>query len=524
MISSRRLFTILIVAILCIGGGSPAAFATSDPILQLESESKIELDLKMMIDDLLPLALEAAAVESEDQAVWFQVVVDLINVRALDRLYLESKLNKQEGRTRASISLLPEETEGLLPALFSISPGEFRFGSYLAEEDVTMLVSLPNFAGFLSVLLDLLATPQYRDMIPFLAADENGELDIFGIKPRQDLLPLLSGELSFVMFTPEGDYNEEMPPFTLALGANDGVALRGKILEILGQHAGPEMAAEMAAMPGEPAGDFMSYPLPEGLSYAVSQDYLVITSETERMATLLAEPDRSFKPVRALEYGRLNGDHLLAMFAAEAIAGGESGSPEDKMKAELLAALGDEPVGMLEYWVTSDKAGTIDMEIVHPGALMSMQYQMLKTMLAMAPRAQALEKEREMYREVLHTIDAAFTAYGEDHDGVFPEQPQDLVAAGYLDYFPELEPTPLGEYLEGGYTYVPLRDDSSAVVGYYFFIYGVDQNSGQDVFTADNLADPANFQVGRDGEPDGVVNFCYDGIAIDQVEAWNEHD
>jgi hypothetical protein len=127
-----------------------------------------------------------------------------------------------------------------------------------------------------------------------------------------------------------------------------------------------------------------------------------------------------------------------------------------------------------------------------------------------------------MYQEILHTVDAAMTEYGVDHDGIFPEQPQDLVAAGYLDKFPDLQPTPLGEYLEGGYTYVPLRDETGAVVGYYFFLYGVDPNSGFDVFTADNLADPDNFQVGRDGQLDGVVNFCYDGIALDQVEAWHD--
>lgn len=524
MIFRRPIFTIFMAAIIYIAWNTQVAVAANDPILQLESESKIELDLKMMIDDLLPLALEAAAAESEDQAVWIQMLVDLINVRALDRLYLESELTKQEGRTKVSISLQPEVTDGLLPALFSISPGEYRFGSYLPEEEVTMVVSLPNFAGLLGVLLDLLATPQYRDLIPFLTVDDDGELDVFGVKPRQDLLPLLSGELDLVMFTPEEGYDEEMPPFTLAIGANEGSTLRERILEILGQFAGPEMAAELAAMPGEPVGDFMFFSLPEGLSYAVSPDYLVVTSETEKMATLLVEPDRDFKPVRALEYGRLNGDHLLMMFAAEAVAEGESGSPEDKMKAELLAALGEEPVGMLEYWVTSDQAGTIDMEIVHPGALMSMQYQMLKTMLTLAPQARALEKEREMYREILHSVDAAFTAYGEDHGGIFPEQPQVLVEAGYLDYFPELEPTPLGEYLEGGYTYVPLRDETNAIVGYYFFIYGVEPKSGQDVFTADNLADPENFQVGRDGKPDGVVNFCYDGIALDQVEAWQYHD
>ncbi len=521
---TRYIFTIFMAAILSGTGNSPPAFAASDPILQLDSENKIEIDLQMIVDDLLPLLLETAAAESEEEAAKLQGLMDLINVRALDRLYLESTITKEKGRTRATISLLPDTKEGLLPALFAVSPGEYRFGSYLAGEDVVLQFSLPNFSGFLSVALDLLADPQYHEMIPFLTVDEDGELDIFGIKPRQDLLPLLAGELDLVLFAPAAGPVGEVPPFTLALGATDGPALRDRILQILGQVAGPGMAEELTAMPGEPVGDFLSYPLPGGVSYAVSQDFLVVTSETERMAGLLAEPDRRFKPLRALEYGRLNGDRLLEMFASKAGAAGEDSSPEEQMKAELFKALGEEPMGMLEYRVTSGRPGSIDIEVIHPGSLMGLQYRMLRAGLAMAPKGQALKAERAKYQETTHVLDAAMTAYGVDHDGTFPADPQVLVEEGYLEYFPDLQPTPLGEYLEGGYTYVPLSDKAGAIVGYYLFVYGVDPHGGQDVFSAENMADPVHFQVARDGEPDGVVNFCYDGIAIDQVEMWRSED
>jgi hypothetical protein len=33
---------------------------------------------------------------------------------------------------------------------------------------------------------------------------------------------------------------------------------------------------------------------------------------------------------------------------------------------------------------------------------------------------------------------------------------------------------------------------------------------------------PEAFHVASDGEPDGVVSFCYDGTAIAQVEAWRK--
>jgi len=524
MKSMRRFFVSFTVAILVSVGSGSHVFATNDPIISLESESKIEIDLKMVVDDLLPLIQEAAAAESEEKAAWFQMVVDLVGIHALDRLYAESSVNKKGGRTRATISLVQGAEDGLLPAMFSMSPGEYRFGSYVADEDVMLLVSLTNFSAFLEILLDFIVSSQIHETIPQITVDENGEVDLFGIKPKQDILPLLAGELDLFLLTPEDDYEGDIPPFALALRTTDGNALRAKLFEIFGQHADPEMAAEMASMPGEPVGEFLSYVLPGGVSYAVSQDFLVVTSETERMAARLAEPSTNTKPIQALKYVRLNGDLLLELLAAEAVAEGEHGSPEEQMKAELMEALGDQPIGMLELQVTSKRSGSIDMEMNFPGALIGMQYRLLREALAMAPKAQALETERALYREHVSYFDEALTAYGIAHDGIFPEDPQDLVETGYLDVFPELEPTPLGEYQADAYSYVPLRDEGGAVVGYYLFVYGVGPDTGYDVFTEANLVDPANFQVSRDGKPDGVAGFCYDGIALDHVEEWQrEH-
>jgi hypothetical protein len=96
------------------------------------------------------------------------------------------------------------------------------------------------------------------------------------------------------------------------------------------------------------------------------------------------------------------------------------------------------------------------------------------------------------------------------------------VETGYLSDLPDLEPTPLGVYVEDGYTYLPLRDETGTVVGHYFFVYGVDEHAGQDVFTPENLADPQGFRVARDGESDGVVGFSFDGVALEHVESWND--
>ena len=91
-------------------------------------------------------------------------------------------------------------------------------------------------------------------------------------------------------------------------------------------------------------------------------------------------------------------------------------------------------------------------------------------------------------RDIVAELDDALTRYGKEHDGVFPEDPKDLVSDGYLEAFPELAPTPLGDYVEDGYTYVTLRDEAGTVVGYFLFVYGGGEHTGYDVFTPENIA------------------------------------
>ena len=38
-------------------------------------------------------------------------------------------------------------------------------------------------------------------------------------------------------------------------------------------------------------------------------------------------------------------------------------------------------------------------------------------------------------------------------------------------------------------------------------------------YTADNVAAEGPFQLDRDGASDGVISFCYDGVAIQMVES-----
>jgi len=269
------------------------------------------------------------------------------------------------------------------------------------------------------------------------------------------------------------------------------------------------------------AGDFTLRVLPMGVATAVSDDYLVVGTNAEHMRELLAHPAGDMKVVEALRYTWVNGDLLAPMLVSLGELGKHGEESGDPMQTALLQVLDEGPVGTAEFAMNA-RPGRIELKLDYHGSPLGLQYRIYRAMMAAMPAQVALETQDQRYTQDVAGIDAAMTIYGIDHDGVFPEHVQDLVADGYLDEFPDLQPTPLGHYLEGGYTYVPLRNEDGAVTGYYFFVFGVNPHAGYDVFTPENLASPEHFQIGRDGIPDGVVSFCYDGTAVDQVEQWRQ--
>jgi hypothetical protein len=337
---------------------------------------------------------------------------------------------------------------------------------------------------------------------------------------QRDVMPLLSGEMDILLFPADPEKASKIPPMALVFGSTDGARLLDRVFGLLAPKLGEEQIEAMKSMPAETVGEFAFHSLPVGWSYAVSPEFLIVTSDTARLRGMLAEPAGSLSVPPGWHYLRVDGKFVADMLAAKMGAGNLS-DPDAQLKAETLQAITKASAGAIEIFTTSEpNRWTIDMR--QQGSVMDLQYAALREILQAAPRMKALELRGKRYREAVAMMDKAMTRYGEEHEGVFPKKLESLVKEGYLDALPDLKTTPLGVYVEGSYTYLPLRDEDGVVTGYYYFVYGVDPNGGHDILTPGSVADPGDFVAARDGKPDGIVSFCYDGTAVRQVEAWGE--
>ena len=511
----------LFLLLLLWPGGPARAEAANDPFLKMDSSAEIEIDLQQVVADFVPPLLDMMAIENEQEAAWVQGLLDLVGINSLDRIHGKSRSDLEGGHATSTITLLPESEGSLLVRTTTMKAGRVHFARYLVRDQVALLSAVTNLHETVEVLLDLLTEPRLQEKLPLVSEDQDGREVIGGVPVREDILPLLGGELDLVVFASQLEAMLPLPDVLLVLGAMDGEALQERILDILADRVGADIPDMMASLPGEKVGDFTLRVLPMGLATAVSNDYLVVGTDAEHMRELLARPGGDMKAVEALRYIRVNGDLLAPMLVSLGELGKHGEEPGDPMQTALLQALEEGPLGNAEFAMNA-RPGRIEVKLDFQGSPLSLQYRIYRAMMAAMPAQVALEAQDQRYTQDVAAIDAAMTIYGIDHDGVFPEHAQDLVAEGYLDEFPDLKPTPLGHYLEGGYTYVPLRDEDSVVTGYYFFVFGVNPHAGYDVFTPENLASPDHFRIGRDGIPDGVVSFCYDGTAVDQVEQWRE--
>jgi len=494
--------------------------AAGDPVIRFQSESDLELDLGMIVDDLLPVFLESEQAGNPAWSGQAGNLVQILGLDALDRARIHSSQSMRGGETRATITLEPGVTDGIIPTLAGTPPGNFAFGKYLDPEGTVAVISMENFAAGFQRLAGLLADTGLPGAARGLTRNADGSLSLMGMNLQEDLFPYLEGELDVILFPLRPGQPAHLPNAALVLGTPDSQAFRDHAFELLGGMMGQEAVEEMRGQDGDIAGAFTFYPLHQGVAYGLGPGFVVVTTDPQGMKDLLAHRQRGIRAPRGRQYVRVNVDRLLAFMGSVAESKG-SPSGEDRALADMVASLGDEPIGTVEL-MTSSRPGEIHMEVHQPGRLWNLEYRMLKQMAAHAGEMKAAREETGSYRDMTGELDRAMTAYGKDHDGVFPETPQDLVDAGYLDAFPDLTPTPLGEYREGGYSYVPLRDRNGTVTGYYLFVYAGGPGTGFDVFTPENVADPATFRIASDGEKDGVVSFCYDGTALAQVEAWRK--
>jgi len=508
----------LAIALLAFGAGVSMSEA-GNPIIKQRSESEVEIDLGMIVEDFMPHIIELMGAEDPAVAEQARALMNLLGVSALDRFHVTSSINDDWTRCSMSITLDPELEGGLLADLFAVPPSRFQFSRYLEKEELVMVLFSAGLSERIEAFNKLLGQPEFRELAPMIPSDPLAITGMWGIDARKDILPLLSGELDLIMFSCGEGEACEIPKVALIMGLTDGLAFRGTMLDMVENIMGPEKGAELREMPGEKAGEFTFYPLWQGLSYAIAPDFGIITTDTELLKEIVSRDAKRPEPIEATMFVHLNGDRLVEMLSG--VLAQQAGDSEEMVYVlEILDAVGEEPIGTMEFTGRTGE-GRLDMEFEHPTSLYAAYYRMWKGMIAAAPKLAAMAAGQQGLQDVVRLVDGALTTYGLEHDGTFPESLEAFVEAGYLEALPDLEPTPLGEYLDGGYTYLPLRDESGKVAGYYFFMYGGDESGGHDVFTQENLADLDNFMIGKDGKKDGVPNFSYDGIAIGHVEQWN---
>ena len=171
-----------------------AVWATDGPIVKQRVESEIELDLHMIVEDFTPSLIELAAMEDEATAESVRALMSVLGISALDRLHVRTSVNDERGLTSISVTLDPSADGGLLADLWSVPQGEFRFGRYLSEDDVVLVVFAASLVERIRALENLFSRPEVRKIAPMVPAEPLSITGMWGINAEKDILPHLSGE------------------------------------------------------------------------------------------------------------------------------------------------------------------------------------------------------------------------------------------------------------------------------------------------------------------------------------------
>lgn len=532
--SARKVIQGLLFASLLLGWASLAtAQDPPDPVLRFDSSTDITLDLGLMVDDLLPLLMDAIEQSGDDDRQAMTMLIDLLGVRALDRLEMRARSTKDRSSSKLVLTLDQDRDGGLLAEMMAIPDRKCGFAGFVDRDQVMMFSTVQNFRDHLGMILGLLARPELAEMTADLPRNADGELEIAGFNPRRDLLPLLSGELDvFILDLPAGGVLNPMAmPAFLVLGTEDGPAVRDLIVNLAGSLAGGDeggLGEMLSSLPVEAVGDFELTVTPFGAAYAVSRDYLVIGMTAEPLRTMLARPAGNLDVPAGRTWAYVDGAEYSQAMAAIMEMAGQMGD-QDAMEAAWANRMS---AGVLEYIEsevihTTSKPGQLTVEVEVDGSMMTGLYAMLSEFMEELPamiEQQRIEDEREdslsALRDAVGMLDAAFMDYAADHEGLYPSDPQQLVTGGYLEEIPLVGPTPPGVYLEGGYTYHPLLNDEEQVVGYFMFVYGGGQGTGYDLYSAENVEDVDDYFLDADGIPDGIATYCYDGVALELMAEW----
>jgi hypothetical protein len=291
---------------------------------------------------------------------------------------------------------------------------------------------------------------------------------------------------------------------------------------------GDDISGMLDAVEPETVGDFELKVLPFGGALAVSGDFLVVGMAPDVMREVLAGKKGDLKVPDGIEWVYMNGpkygaymESMMGMAAAM--------SPEESAETDWLMEIYGVMFDHMEYeeiLYRSTKTG-LEGEVDVRGPVLTGMYKMLPALMDKLPELMAMkeakeqeEEARDAYRGAIGMVDQAMMAYAAANDGTYPEDPYQLLEQGYVDEWPFVGATPAGTYAEWAYTYHTYHDESGAVNGYVFFLYGGGERTGYDVYTAENVAAEGPFRPAEDGVPDGVVSFCYDGVAIDLIDEY----
>ena len=532
MSTRKSFFFILLSLFLLSFGYSAMAQEAGDPIIRMDSSSKTELDLSIMVQDMLPRLINIIAEEDPENAEMIQNMLDLIGIDALMNLKTETKESRDHSEAEMTLTLDPQKKDTLVYRLLTTPNGECNFAKNVSRDETVMFMTIHNFPHYLDVIFDFLASPEMVEMMEGeLPLNENGDLDLGGFVPRRDLLPLLSGEFDFfVLDSPEGaEANPMTMPFYLVLGAHDGFALRDKILEIasiMTGEAGEGITSMLDSIEPEMIGDFEMKVTPFGAAFAVSQDYLVIGMDPDSMREVLEGNKGDLKVPNGIEWAFINGPKY-GDFLESALGMAAMMSPDDAGEMEWMMEMYGVLFDHLEYEEILYRSRTngLEMEFVVDGPVLTGVYKMLPTLLDKLPEIMAMEKEKEYeneYRGAIAIIDDAMMAFASDHNGFYPEDPRELHQYGYMNDWPFMTETSIGDYFDWGYNYHPYYSEDAEVVGYIFVLFGGGEGTGYDLYTEENMATEGPFNIDRDGMPDGVASYCYDGVALDLVQEYLE--
>lgn len=525
---------VLAAALSCLAAGPARAQAADDPIIKMESSTTIELDLGKVVRDVMPRLLPALAVEDPADSAIVGLVADYLGLDELGHVRLESRQKGDRATGKVVISVADPEADGLLARLFRLPNGRCTFSRYVRRDDLVVFSTIHDLAGTLEMLLDDLDRPPLGDLAANVPRNADGDISLNGFTPRTDLLPLLRGEMDLVILEPAGGapVSPNSIPAYLVLGSTDGFALRDRILQLitdLGGESGSPVAEMIRSLTPEQVGGFELTVPPFGGALAVSKDFLVLGMDAAPLREMLVRPAGDLDVPEGVQWVFMDGARYGRLMSAFTAMGAKM-APGEQAETAWMAKLYDSLYGSIESEevLYRTKGGALEITSRVDGPVLAGLYQTGLTALDNLPALLREEKEKKateaaksVYRNAVSELDGAMTAYATDHDGTYPADPHDLVTDGYLESFPLDEAVPPGQYAEGAYTYLPLHDDAGRIAGYFLFVYGPDPHGGYDVFTPSNVNAAGNFQIGRDGRPDGVIAFCYDGLALEQMDAYN---